>query len=570
MAARDPEMRTMACVAIKDLLRSDVDGGVALEAVQLIADLVKTRKCDCHPEVVRTLAVLTFSEVRREEPGEEVKTRKQQRKDEVKLLKKPGKKAQKVAKLGLGGMPTNVAEAIKAQAAASKAIAKGVKKDLKLSDANVDTRLRATRQSKMLEALFEIYFRVLKHCVAFGANLLAQESKKGPQDPSNEPASVPAPGLGWSRERFMRRFPLLYPALEGLARYTHLISVEYFNDLMEGFKDLLRSPALPLEDRFRLLLTASDILRGQGEALTIDRKDFYIKLYEAIGLVPYRQLGVDEEYDDDESAPGRGGPSSSDQGSVDLSGQESLSVLLASTLQQMLCDTKISDIARVAAFLKRSASISLVCGSSEAIVFLGVIMRLLRRYPRLLTMLEFEGEAPVGGRMFDHMCHDPSEAGAMGASLWELSVLTRSSHPHLAQAAASLLSMKPEGAQAQGMTLTGPLALAGTAKDLALAYDSSRGSFNPAPHAPKAVKLSGSSVRRLQQAAKKDSSHEMTEQMLGGVPKIGSSSKISRSLLTFYTINKRFQVNSELRREKVLLLEKLNRFKRHLIEAKKQ
>lgn len=65
------------------------------------------------------------------------------------------------------------------------------------------------------------------------------------------PSSLPAPalGLGWSRDRFMSRFPLLYPALEGLARYTHLISVDYFNDLMEGFKDLLRSPALPLEDR---------------------------------------------------------------------------------------------------------------------------------------------------------------------------------------------------------------------------------------------------------------------------------------------------------------------------------
>ena len=106
----------------------------------------------------------------------------------------------------------------------------------------------------------------------------------------------------------------------------------------------------------------------------------------------------------------------------------------------------------------------------------------------------------------------------MGASLWELSVLTRSSHPHLAQAASSLLTMKPES-QAQAATLSGPLALAGTAKDLALAYDGSRGSFNPAPHAPKATKLSASQTRRLQQASKKDASHEMTEAMLeGAVP----------------------------------------------------
>ena len=43
---------------------------------------------------------------------------------------------------------------------------------------------------------------------------------------------------GWTRERVMRKFPLLYPTLEGLARYTHLIDVEYFNDLMEVFKEV--------------------------------------------------------------------------------------------------------------------------------------------------------------------------------------------------------------------------------------------------------------------------------------------------------------------------------------------
>ena len=46
-------------------------------------------------------------------------------------------------------------------------------------------------------------------------------------------------------------------------------------------------------DRMRLLLTASDILRGQGEALNVDRRDFYIRLYEALGLTPFRQLSED-------------------------------------------------------------------------------------------------------------------------------------------------------------------------------------------------------------------------------------------------------------------------------------
>lgn len=43
MAARDPDMRSNCCFAVKELLRSDVEGAIALEAVQLVADLVKKR-----------------------------------------------------------------------------------------------------------------------------------------------------------------------------------------------------------------------------------------------------------------------------------------------------------------------------------------------------------------------------------------------------------------------------------------------------------------------------------------------------------------------------------------------
>lgn len=43
---------------------------------------------------------------------------------------------------------------------------------------------------------------------------------------------------------------------------------------------LLRSPGLPLLERLRVLLTASDILRGQGEALNVDRREAHTRLYQ--------------------------------------------------------------------------------------------------------------------------------------------------------------------------------------------------------------------------------------------------------------------------------------------------
>lgn len=102
--------------------------------------------------------------------------------------------------------------------------------------------------------------RVLKHCTASGLAALEQDltasggaqpgTSAGAASTSGKGASAPAStttpggtvggGLGWSRDRVLQRFPLLYPALEGLARYTHLVSVEYFNDLMEVFKQVGR------------------------------------------------------------------------------------------------------------------------------------------------------------------------------------------------------------------------------------------------------------------------------------------------------------------------------------------
>lgn len=70
--------------------------------------------------------------------------------------------------------------------------------------------------------------------------------------------------------------PLLGPALEGLARFAHLINVDFFRDLLENLKLLVRrseevaeeSKSLqPLNTRQQLLcvVTAFELLSGQGE-----------------------------------------------------------------------------------------------------------------------------------------------------------------------------------------------------------------------------------------------------------------------------------------------------------------
>ncbi len=64
-----------------------------------------------------------------------------------------------------------------------------------------------------------------------------------------------------SEVRAAKRFPLLAPSLEGLRRFAHLISVEYFSDLLAVMVQVAAAPGLPARMRLHVLLTASDILK---------------------------------------------------------------------------------------------------------------------------------------------------------------------------------------------------------------------------------------------------------------------------------------------------------------------
>lgn len=87
-----------------------------------------------------------------------------------------------------------------------------------------------------LQALFEVFFRVLKHCAASTSSSSTNSTAAAdPEAAAAEPLSSSSSGVltqPWPAAKVHRKFPLLQPTLTGLGRYSHLISVEYFNDLM--------------------------------------------------------------------------------------------------------------------------------------------------------------------------------------------------------------------------------------------------------------------------------------------------------------------------------------------------
>jgi nucleolar complex protein 3 len=96
----------------------------------------------------------------------------------------------------------------------------------------------------LLQALFEVFFRVLKHCSASTANTNSSPAAAvdaPAEDLSSSSSSSSNKGVlrqPWPAAKVHRKFPLLQPTLTGLGRYSHLISVDYFNDLMAVLQEV--------------------------------------------------------------------------------------------------------------------------------------------------------------------------------------------------------------------------------------------------------------------------------------------------------------------------------------------
>ena len=83
--------------------------------------------------------------------------------------------------------------------------------------------------------------------------------------------------------------PLLRPCLDGLAKFSYLVSVDFMADLLAILKRLAASNAEPIAgqnaapltfiDRIHCCVVAFKIVRSNLDALNIDLRDFYVTFY---------------------------------------------------------------------------------------------------------------------------------------------------------------------------------------------------------------------------------------------------------------------------------------------------
>ncbi|KAH9934778.1 nucleolar complex-associated protein-domain-containing protein [Fomitopsis serialis] len=240
--------RTMSDLCLNSLIkvfRGDNTGDASLEIVRLLNRMIKERKFNVHPDVLSCLLYLRL------------KTELGVRASETRADKDQPEKVTKKAKNKKAERP-HLSKKAKKVFKEKKEIAK----EMREAEAEVDKEERAAKQTETLKLLFVLYFRILKN---------------------------PTPT------------PLLPAALQGISKFSHLVNIDFFRDLLQVLKGIIRGHGRTDHDtpdsrsaQYELLciVTAFELLSGQGEALDIDLGDFVHRLY---AILPALSMAHDVE-----------------------------------------------------------------------------------------------------------------------------------------------------------------------------------------------------------------------------------------------------------------------------------
>ncbi|KAG6736116.1 hypothetical protein POTOM_061180 [Populus tomentosa] len=451
IGSQDDVIRKLSCSAIKSIFVNEgKHGGAAtVEAVELIADHVKALNCQLHPDSVEVFMSLSFHEDLRkpEEPDKESKV-KYKKNRKRKNVEEPSQLQESDRKRSKKELMAKMREEVTA--------------DYKSAVFTPDVKEQRKMQSDMLSAVFETYFRILKHVMQSTAV-------------SSQANSTSVAGESGAH-------PLLAPCLNGLGKFTHFIDLDYIGDLMNYLKKLAAGGSSPdnssekcakgltVSERLQCCIVAFKVMRSNLDALNVDLQGFFVQLYNLI--LEYR--------------PGRSVLCMLDSKTL-LWKLYAISVslralikdqgeVLVEALKIMLFEDRQHDMQKAAAFVKRLATFSLCFGSAESMAALVTLKQLLQKNVKCRNLLENDaGGGSVSGSIAKYQPYatDPNLSGALASVLWELNLLCKHYQPAISTIALSISTMSTSHNQVYLASTSPQQAF----RDLSLEQES----FNPKP-----------------------------------------------------------------------------------------
>ncbi|XP_045709941.1 nucleolar complex protein 3 homolog [Phyllostomus hastatus] len=369
----------MCCEAVKKLFKQDKLGQASLGVIKVISGFVKGRNYDVRPEMLQTFLCLRIKEVEVKKDTEDINKPKK-----FMTFKEKRKSLSRMQR--------------KWKKAEEK-----LERELREAEAAESTEKKLKLHTETLNIVFVTYFRILKKA---------------------------------------QRSPLLPAVLEGLAKFAHLINVEFFDDLLVVLHNLIESGNLSYQESLHCVQTAFHILSGQGDVLNIDPMKFYTHLYKTLFKL---HAGATNE-------------------GVEIVLQ-CLDVMLTKRRKQVSQQ-------RALAFIKRLSTLALHVLPNASIGILATNRILMHTFPKTDLLLDNESQ---GSGVFLPELDEPEYCNAQNTALWELHTLRRHFHPVVRRFAAHLVA----GAPLEGSEALKPELSRRSAVELFEAYSMAAMAFNP-------------------------------------------------------------------------------------------
>ncbi|KAF2144297.1 uncharacterized protein K452DRAFT_349999 [Aplosporella prunicola CBS 121167] len=374
---------------LETLFETDEDGHASLDAVTMLTKMFKGRQYHVHESVLNTfLHLRLLSEFAGKASFDRVDT--------------PGGAAEGPK----GKKPREKKEFRTKKQRKLLKEHKVIENEMKEADAAVSHEERDRMQAETLKLVFVTYFRILK-------------------------ARTPA---------------LMGAVLEGLARYAHLINQDFFGDILEALKDLIREAEAAADDsdaddedadddadeadkpvrnatRESLLcvITAFALLQGQdaskaASALHLDLSFFIAHLYRTlypIALNPDIELSATSLHLPDPSTPAAAQPSTAEN-KVNAT---TTAVLLLRSLASTLSPRTTPPV-RLAAFVKQLHTLALQLPEKSAAALTALLAQLAKTHARRVGAL-WDADERRGDGVWDPLAGDLERSNPFACTVWE-------------------------------------------------------------------------------------------------------------------------------------------------------
>ncbi|VBB31781.1 unnamed protein product [Acanthocheilonema viteae] len=313
----------ICCSTLSELFHNDLNFRISATAAKYITSIVNQKKGNVPPALIATFLNLKIKEVNK------------------------GGKSQKKEKLLSKKRLLNKEKKSKSKERFARQLKK-LEADLKEAEAAESISTKLSFATETMNHVFATYFRIIKR--------------------------LPTTSL-------------LEPVLEGLAKFAHLINVEFFDDMISSLSLLINQQHLRLVDSLRCIYTSFVMLSGEGVALNIDPSRFYWSMYHLLPALAFEK-------------------------------QDALVNTLSLTLRTLdlmiNCRRKQVPVCRVAAYIKRLLALAFFMPSSGIVSILLCIRSFFIAYPKLDCMLEnTDGSSYI--ELFKPELDDPDCCGGLSS-----------------------------------------------------------------------------------------------------------------------------------------------------------